>query len=141
MKRVFLLCGVLGVVIFILTTWIGGLITPNYNQLINAVSELTETGAHYGLILAIPYCAWDVCIILLFIGVMLVVDKNIIRVASIFQIANAFVAIFSYTVLTMDPPGGVHTPIRIIISILLSVKLILSNQEIKTKNLYCCFMG
>jgi hypothetical protein len=109
MNKALLSCGIIAVSIFIITTIIGGIITPNYNQLSNAISELTQTGSKYGLLLAIPYCFWDIFLILFFIGITRSMKNKIITAASILMIFDAFVSIFSYTFLTMDPIGSKPT--------------------------------
>ncbi|GEM_PF-3959854 len=69
----------------------------------NAVSELTETGAKYVLVLAIPYCIWDILIILFFTGVIITFKSTILRIASVLMIITCIVGILGYTIFTMDP--------------------------------------
>ena len=124
--------GFIGAAIFVATTIIGGIITPNYSHLKNPVSELTADGARYGRVLAIPYSLWDVCIMIFFIGVCLTFNQTSIRVACLLQILNAIIAVFAYTVMRMDLPGAkptlmgkLHTMTGTTIGILLPVSSML----------------
>ena len=103
MKRRFLFyCGIIGALAYLLSDIIGGIITPGFSYVVNAVSELIQSGSEHTLLLspilsisAIMGCLFGVGIVanfryrqskLLFIGGTLIVISGIMTslTASIF---------------------------------------------------------
>jgi len=72
MKEKFLfLTGILGPIVYILNVVLGGIITPNYSHIQNAVSELTQRGAPNIVILSALFVVSAILILLFGIAIMM----------------------------------------------------------------------
>jgi hypothetical membrane protein len=73
--RYLLLAGLLGPVVHLLTTVLGGAIRPGYSHLAEAISELTAAGAPNKALLDPLYALYDLLALLFGIGVFLTIGR------------------------------------------------------------------
>ncbi len=55
-NRLLAVCGILAPLLYTFTVILGGVITPNYSHVANAISELIESGAPYKTLLYNNIC-------------------------------------------------------------------------------------
>jgi hypothetical membrane protein len=67
-NKIFLLCGILAPVVYVLTVFVGGVFTPGYSHVSQYVSELIQTGAPKKIILGPLFALYNVLVILFGIG-------------------------------------------------------------------------
>jgi len=70
-ERILFLAGILGPIVYILNVILGGIITPNYSHIQNAVSELTQRGAPNIVILSALFVVSAILILLFGIAIMM----------------------------------------------------------------------
>lgn len=70
MQRFLLRCGVAAPIIYVVTVLLGGLITPDYSHVSQAISELTATGAPHKLLLDIGFFSYNVAALLFAVGLL-----------------------------------------------------------------------
>lgn len=110
-QRVLILAGVLGPIIYILNVMLGGIITPNYSHIENAVSELTQRGAPNIIILSSLFVVSAILILLFGIAIMMRFKHQNRRLYSggvLIVIYGIFAASLA-SVFPQDPLGGEST--------------------------------
>jgi len=68
-NKVLLLCGILAPVVYVLTVFIGGIITPGYSHISQYISELIQTGALNKIILDPLFALYNVLVIFFGVGI------------------------------------------------------------------------
>jgi len=71
MERILFLAGILGPIVYILNVVLGGIITPDYSHIQNAVSELTQRGAPNIVILSTLFVVSAILILLFGIAIIM----------------------------------------------------------------------
>lgn len=69
-NKILLLCGILAPVVYVLTVFIGGVITPGYSHISQYVSELIQTGAPNKIILNPLFALYNILVIFFGIGLL-----------------------------------------------------------------------
>jgi len=108
-KKFLFFGGILGPIVFILNDIIGGIITPNYNYIINAVSELTQAGSENIYLLGSLFLISALMFIVFGIGMFLnYKDKRskLLFTGSILIIITGIFSGLTGTVFPMDPFNG-----------------------------------
>lgn len=110
-QRVLFLAGVLGPIIYILNVVLGGIITPNYSHIQNAVSELTQRGAPNIVVLSALFVLSAILILFFGIAIMLPyqnVNKRVYAGGALIVIYGVFATLLA-TIFPQDPIGGEST--------------------------------
>ena len=110
-QRVLILAGVLGPIIYILNVVLGGIITPNYSHIENAVSELTQRGAPNIVVLSALFVLSAVLILLFGIAIMMRYHSQSRRVyaGGVMIVVYGIFAALLATIFPQDPIGGEST--------------------------------
>jgi hypothetical membrane protein len=110
-QRLLVLSGVLGPIVYILNVVLGGLITPNYSHVRNAVSELTQRGAPNIGVLSALFVLSAVLMLLFGIAVMMRYRSRSRRVyaGGMLIVVYGVFATLMTTVFPQDPIGGEST--------------------------------
>lgn len=110
-QRVLILAGALGPIIYILNVILGGIITPNYSQIENAVSELTQRGAPNIFVLSALFVLSAVLILLFGIAIMKHYKSQNRRVyaGGVMIVVYGIFAALLATIFPQDPIGGEST--------------------------------
>ena len=66
--RLLALCGIFAPLLYAFTVVLGGVLTPNYSHITNAISELIESGATYKTLLDPLFDLYNILIILFAVG-------------------------------------------------------------------------
>jgi hypothetical protein len=99
-------------IFYLLGDILGGFITPNYNYIRNAVSELIQTGAENRVILSSFLFLHAFMIVLFSIGLLLqhpFSQSKSIAIGGIFLLTVGISHLFSSTIFPMDPVGAPST--------------------------------
>jgi len=75
-QRILSLCGMIGPLVFIFMTMLGGALRPGYSHLSDTISELMSPGSPNKLVLDILYTAYSLFLILFGIGLLQLVRKT-----------------------------------------------------------------
>jgi hypothetical membrane protein len=110
-QRVLILAGVLGPIIYILNVMLGGIITPNYSHIENAVSELTQRGAPNIVVLSALFVLSAVLILLFGIAIMMRFQSQSRRVyaGGVMIVVYGIFAALLASIFPQDPIGGEST--------------------------------
>lgn len=76
MRRLLVLCGILAPLVYIATWVVGGLITPGYSHLAQAVSELTQAGSSNAPLLNPWFMLYNILIALFGFGLFTAAGRN-----------------------------------------------------------------
>jgi len=116
-RKHLLFAGILAPIVFLLNDIIGGIVTPNYDYIVHAVSELTQTGSLYSLG---PFLFLISAIFSLVFGIVLFLEykdmrSKLLLIGSILIIIMAISNGLTGTIFPMDPwgtemtfPGTMH---------------------------------
>ena len=110
-QRVLILAGVLGPIIYILNVMLGGIITPNYSHIENAVSELTQRGAPNIIVLSALFVLSALLILLFGVAIMMRFQSQSRRVYAgglMIVVFGIFAALLA-SIFPQDPIGGEST--------------------------------
>ena len=110
-QRVLVWAGILGPIVYILNVVLGGIITPNYSHIRNAVSELTQRGSPNIVVLSAFFVLSAILILIFGITTMLCYRHQSKRVyvgGALIAIYGVFAALLA-TVFPQDPLGGEST--------------------------------
>ncbi len=110
-ERILFLAGILGPIVYILNVVLGGIITPNYSHIQNAVSELTQRGAPNIVILSTLFVVSAILILLFGIAVMMRYkhqNRRLYAGGVLIVIYGIFAASLA-SVFPQDPLGGEST--------------------------------
>ena len=66
--RLLAVCGIIAPLLYVFTVALGGILTPNYSHVSNAISELIETGAPYTMFLNPLFDVYNILIVLFAAG-------------------------------------------------------------------------
>jgi hypothetical membrane protein len=66
--RLLAVCGIIAPLLYVFTVALGGILTPNYSHVSNAISELIETGAPYKMFLNPLFDVYNILIVLFAAG-------------------------------------------------------------------------
>ncbi len=108
LKRSLYLGGIFGPVVFLLNDIIGTLITPGYNQIINAVSELTQAGAENAVLLSFLFLVAATGLVLFGFGLIFqytFYTHRLIFLGGLFIILLGIFSALTGTIFPMDPFG------------------------------------
>ena len=110
-QRVLILAGVMGPIIYILNVMLGGIITPNYSHIENAVSELTQRGAPNIVVLSALFILSAVLILLFGIAIMIRFNNQNRRLyyGGVLIVVYGIFAALLASVFPQDPLGGEST--------------------------------
>jgi len=110
-ERILFLAGILGPIVYILNVLLGGIITPNYSHIQNAVSELTQRGAPNIVILSTLFVVSAILILLFGIAVMMRYkhqNRRLYAGGVLIVIYGIFAALLA-SIFPQDPIGGEST--------------------------------
>ena len=110
-QRVLIVAGVLGPIIYILNVILGGIITPEYSHIKNAVSELTQRGAPNIVVLSALFVFSAILILLFGIAIMMRFKSQSRRVYAggvMILVYGIFAALLA-SIFPQDPIGGEST--------------------------------
>jgi len=110
-ERFFFLTGILGPIVYIFNVILGGIITPNYSHIRNAVSELTQRGAPNIEILSALFVVSAILILLFGIAIMMRYkhrNRRLYAGGVLIVIYGMFAASLA-TIFPQDPLGGEST--------------------------------
>ena len=101
--------GIFGLIAYLSMDIIGGIITPGYSHLIHAVSELTQAGAEYRLLLS-PFLFVSAIMGILF-GIGIVTHykyghSKLLFIGGILTIISGIITSFTGTIFPQDPING-----------------------------------
>ncbi len=103
--------GVLGIVVYVLNVVLGGIITPDYSHIRNAVSELTQRGSPNIVVLSAIFVFSAILILIFGVTIMLHhqhQSKRVYTGGALIAIYGMFAALLA-TVFPQDPLGGEST--------------------------------
>jgi hypothetical protein len=108
-KKTILYGGILGPITYLLNDIIGGFVTPNYNYVVNTVSDLTKSGSTY-MLGSIILLISTLMGFAFGIGIMSHYKNNrLISRGGLFLAVIGFLNIFTATIFPQDTIGGVVT--------------------------------
>ena len=109
--RVLILAGVLGPIIYILNVVLGGIITPNYSHIQNAVSELTQRGAPNIVVLSALFVLSAILLLLFGIAIMMRYQSQSrwVYAGGVMIVVYGVFAALLATIFPQDPLGGDST--------------------------------
>ncbi|MCW3975193.1 MAG: DUF998 domain-containing protein [Candidatus Bathyarchaeota archaeon] len=105
-KKLLFYGGIFGPLVFLLVDIIGGIITPDYNYIINAVSELTQAGSENTYLLGSLFLISAIMTIAFGIGMLLNYKdrrSKLLFTASILIITTGIFSGLTGTIFPMDP--------------------------------------
>jgi hypothetical protein len=105
-KKLLLYGGIFGPLVFLLVDVIGNIITPDYNYIINAVSELTQAGSKNTFLLSPLFLISAIMTVVFGIGILLNYKdrrSKLLLIASILIIINGTFSGLTGTIFPMDP--------------------------------------
>jgi len=110
-QRVLLLTGVLGPIIYVLNVMLGGIITPNYSHIQNAVSELTQRGAPNIVVLSALFVLSAMLLLLFGIAIMkhYQSQRKLVYAGGVMIVIYGVFAALLATIFPQDPIGGDST--------------------------------
>ena len=110
-EKILFLAGILGPIVYILNVILGGLITPNYSHIKNAVSELTQRGAPNIEILSTLFVVSAIMILLFGIAIMMRYKHQNRRLyaGGLLIVIYGILAASLASVFPQDPLGGEST--------------------------------
>ncbi|MDF1548884.1 MAG: DUF998 domain-containing protein [Bacteroidales bacterium] len=110
-QRVLILAGVMGPIIYILNVMLGGIITPNYSHIENAVSELTQRGSPNIVVLSALFVLSTVLILFFGIAIMMRFQSQSRRVytGGVMIVVYGIFAALLASIFPQDPIGGEST--------------------------------
>jgi len=110
-QRVLILAGVSGPIIYTLNVVLGGIVTPNYSHIRNAVSELTQRGAPNIVVLSVPFVLSALLLLLFGIAIMMRYQAQSRRVyaGGVMIVVYSLFAALLATIFPQDPIGGEST--------------------------------
>jgi len=111
LERILFLAGILGPIVYILNVVLGGIITPDYSHIQNAVSELTQRGAPNIVILSTLFVVSAILILLFGIAIIMRYKSQNRRLYAggvLIVIYGIFAASLA-SVFPQDPLGGEST--------------------------------
>lgn len=117
-KKLLFYGGIFGPLVFLLVDIIGGIITPDYNYIINAISELTQAGSENTYLLSPLFLISAIMTVAFGIGILLNYKdrrSKLLFTASILIIITGTFSGLTGTIFPMDPfnsemtfPGKMH---------------------------------
>ncbi len=110
-ERILFLADILGPIVYIFNVLLGGIITPNYSHIQNAVSELTQRGAPNIVILSTLFVVSAILILLFGIAVMMRYkhqNRRLYAGGVLIVIYGIFAALLA-SIFPQDPLGGEST--------------------------------
>jgi hypothetical membrane protein len=110
-ERFLFLAGILGPIVYILNVVLGGIITPNYSHIKNAVSELTQRGAPNIVILSTLFVVSAILILLFGIAILMRYkhqNRRLYAGGVLIVIYSIFAASLA-SIFPQDPLGGEST--------------------------------
>jgi hypothetical membrane protein len=110
-RRALLLSGALSSLVYVANVVVGGLLTPGYSPVSNAVSELTQAGSPYAVALGVPYVVSGLLLAAFGVAVCLVSYRTSRRVFTGGLLIGLFAvqAVLLGTVFPQDPLGAPPT--------------------------------
>lgn len=110
-RRALLLSGALSSLVYVANVVVGGLATPGYSPVRNAVSELTQAGAPYAVALGVPYVVSGLLLAAFGVALCMVSYRTSRRVSTGGLLIGLFAvqAILLGTVFPQDPLGAPPT--------------------------------
>ncbi len=110
-ERILFLAGIFGPIVYILNVILGGIITPNYSHIQNAVSELTQRGAPNIVILSTLFVVSAILILLFGIAIMIRYKRRNRRLyaGGVLIVVYGIFAASLASVFPQDPLGGEST--------------------------------
>jgi len=110
-ERILFLAGILGPIVYILNVILGGIITPSYSHIQNAVSELTQRGAINTIILSTLFVVSAILILLFGIAIMMRYKHRSRRLytGGVSIVIYGIFAASLATIFPQDPLGGEST--------------------------------
>lgn len=133
MKKYLLYGGIIAPVLYLLNDIIGNILTPNYNPIINTISDLTKSGSSYFLGSIILFLS---ALLGIAFGIGLITNKY--KLSGIFLTLISTFNLFTATIFPQDPigtsftfPGIMHLVLVGISAILIFPTLIIMGLKIK----------
>lgn len=133
MKKYLLYGGIIAPALYLLNDIIGNILTPNYNPIINTISDLTKSGSSYFLGSIILFLS---ALLGIAFGIGLITNKY--KLSGIFLTLISTFNLFTATIFPQDPigtsftfPGIMHLVLVGISAILVFPTLILMGLKIK----------
>ena len=110
-RRALLLCGALSSLAYVANVVVGGLLTPGYSHVRNAVSELTQAGAPHAVVLGVLYVVSGLLLAAFGVAVSLESYRTSRRVVTggFLIMVFAVQAVLLGTVFPQDPLGAPST--------------------------------
>ena len=110
-RRALLLCGALSSLVYVVNVVVGGLLTPGYSHVRNAVSELTQAGAPHAVVLGALYVVSGLLLAAFGVAVSLESRRTSRRVVTGGVLISLFavLAVLLGTVFPQDPIGAPST--------------------------------
>jgi len=110
-RRALLLCGALSSLVYVANVVVGGLLTPGYSHVRNAVSELTQAGAPHAVVLGAIYVVSGLLLAAFGVAVSLESRRTSRRVVTGGVLISLFavLAVLLGTVFPQDPIGAPST--------------------------------
>jgi len=110
-ERILFLAGILGPIVYILNVVLGGIITPDYSHIQNAVSELTQRGAPNIVILSTLFVVSAILILLFGIAIIMRYKSQNRRLyaGGVLIVIYGIFASSLASVFPQDPLGGEST--------------------------------
>jgi hypothetical membrane protein len=109
--RILFLFGILGPIVYILNVVLGGIITPNYSHIQNAVSELTQKGAPNIVILSTLFVVSAILILLFGIAIIMRYkhQNRRLHAGGVLIVIYGIFAASLASIFPQDPLGGEST--------------------------------
>jgi len=110
-RRALLLCGALSSLVYVANVVVGGLLTPGYSHVRNAVSELTQAGAPHAVVLGALYVVSGLLLAAFGVAVSLESYRTSRRVVTGGALISLFAVLAALlgTVFPQDPIGAPST--------------------------------
>jgi len=124
LKKALLYGGILAPFFYLLNDIVGGIITPNYNYIINTVSDLTKAGSTYALGSILLFIS-AIFGILFGLGIMINYKKSkLISFGGLMLLIIGIFNIFTGTIFPQDPIGTESTFPGVMHLVLVGISLI-----------------
>jgi hypothetical membrane protein len=108
--RIFALCGILGSLIYVFTVLLGGIVTPNYSHVSQAISELIAFGSPKKALLDPLFDAYNVLVVLFAVGLYQARNpKRSYVVGTLLLAAAGIVGLIMTLLFPMDPRNAPAT--------------------------------
>lgn len=127
LKRILILSGIAAVVLYVLTVAAGGMITPGYRHLSQAISELIQSGAPHQASLEFWFNIYNLLLLFMCVGLLLhFQDSPGIVKAGLVLIGTGSLMGIAMGFFPMDPAGSPMTSAGLIHIILAALSSLLS---------------